>query len=112
MMKQEKEAEFDIYSAVSYNFDTDKILVFKSPAKTQELLAQLQEKGWPVAVIEDELGMARHSVAGWKSGKHQPTNYRGVNVALQRLSNRRRVPKRRRYGLDALQRLSRRGPVI
>ena len=111
MMKQDQEAEFHAISAVSYTIDTDKLNIFRSPAKIQELLAQLQAKGWTIAAIADELGMARHSVAGWKSGKHQPANYRVVDVALQRLSNRRRVPKRRRYGLDALQRRPRRGPA-
>ncbi len=79
-------------------------------AEIQDLLAQLQAKGWTIAAIADELGMARHSVAGWKSGKHQPANYRVVGVALQQLNIRRRVPKRRRYGPDAPQRQPRKGP--
>ena len=77
----------------------------------QELLAQLQAKGWTIAAIADELGMARHSVAGWKAGKHEPANSKVVGAALKQLSSRRRIPKRRRYGPDAPQRRPRKGPA-
>ena len=73
-------------------------------AEIQELLAQLQAKGWTIAAIADELGMVRHSVAGWKSGKHEPANSRVVAATLAQLSSRRRVPPKRRYGPDAPQR--------
>ncbi len=39
-----------------------------------------------------------NSVAGWKSGKHQPANSRVVGAALEQLTSRRRIPKRPRYG--------------
>ena len=65
-------------------------------AEIQTLLAQLQDKGWTVAAIADELGMARHSVAGWKAGNHRPANVRAVEIVLEQLAKRRRVPKQRR----------------
>ncbi len=78
-------------------------------AEIQELLAQLQAKGWTIAAIADELGMARLSVAGWKAGKHEPANSKVVGAALKQLRSRRRIPKRRRYGPDAPQRQPRKG---
>jgi lambda repressor-like predicted transcriptional regulator len=63
----------------------------------QRKLAQLQEKGWTLAALADELGVTVNAVEKWKAGDRYPSNAKLVLTALDGLSKRRHIPKKRRY---------------
>jgi transcriptional regulator with XRE-family HTH domain len=65
--------------------------------EVQELIAELQKKGWTLAAIADELGVDDASVYRWLRGLRSPANEVGVLVVLRGLLQRRRIPKRKRY---------------
>ena len=70
----------------------------------QEKLSELQDKGWTLAAIADELGITPDAVVKWKSGIRYPGMPKPVMLALNPLL-KRRVPKQRRYvGTHHLQR--------
>ncbi len=77
----------------------------------QEMIAELRSNGWTLAAVADEVAVSRNTVDRWYRGERYPTNAAGVRVMLRRLSARRRIPKRRRYGPDAPQRQPRKGPT-
>lgn len=62
----------------------------------QELLAELEDKGWTLTAIADEFEISRNAVDSWRSGKHLPRQSVIVNRKLERLLGRRWIPKRRR----------------
>ena len=64
----------------------------------QERIAELQQRGWTLAAIADELGVSYNAVQKWKAGDRSPTNAKVVLAALDDLSKRKRIPKRRRPG--------------
>ncbi len=63
----------------------------------QEKIAQLQAKGWTLAAIADEIGMARNTVEKWKAGDRNPRGQKMVLASLESLLRRKRIPKKRRY---------------
>jgi transcriptional regulator with XRE-family HTH domain len=63
----------------------------------QSKVAELQEKGWTLAALADELGVTVNAVEKWKAGDRNPTNLKAVMNLLDELSTRKRVPKKRRY---------------
>jgi orotate phosphoribosyltransferase-like protein len=63
----------------------------------QAKIAKLQEKGWTLAAIADELEVTVNTVEKWKAGDAQPHNAKGVFVLLDQLLERKRIPKQRRY---------------
>jgi transcriptional regulator with XRE-family HTH domain len=65
--------------------------------EVQELIAELQKKGWTLAAIAEELGVDDASVYRWQKGMRSPANVVGVVAVLRRLLRRKRVPKRKRY---------------
>jgi transcriptional regulator with XRE-family HTH domain len=65
--------------------------------EVQELIAELQRKGWTLAAIADELGVDDASVYRWQRGMRSPAIAVGVLVVLRGLLQRRRIPKRKRY---------------
>jgi len=60
-------------------------------------LAVLQEKGWTLAALADELEQRVNTLEKWKSGDRNPANEKAVLVLLDRLEKRKRIPKKRRY---------------
>ena len=62
----------------------------------QELVTELQGKGWTLAAIADEFEISRNAVDSWRSGKNQPRQSVIVKRELERLLGRKRIPKRRR----------------
>lgn len=64
--------------------------------EVQQRLAVLQEKGWTLAAIADELAVTPNAVQKWKSGDRQRVSKATLD-ALERLQKRRRIPKQRRY---------------
>ncbi|MGD0355499.1 MAG: helix-turn-helix transcriptional regulator [Dehalococcoidia bacterium] len=63
----------------------------------QEKIAELQEKGWTLAAIADELDVTVNAVEKWKAGDRQPTNAKAILMLLNQLGRRKRIPKKRRY---------------
>jgi transcriptional regulator with XRE-family HTH domain len=63
----------------------------------QELIAELQGRGWTLAAIADELGVDDSSVYRWKEGMRSPANVLGMLAILRGLLQRRRIPKKKRY---------------
>ena len=62
----------------------------------QERLADLEWKGWSLAAIADEMGIAYNTVQKWKAGDRYPSTAKAVLQSLEILCKRKRVPKRRR----------------
>ena len=67
----------------------------------QELLTELQGKGWTLSAIADEFEISRNAVDSWRSGKHLPRQSVAVKRELGRLLVRKRIPKRRRMVRNA-----------
>jgi transcriptional regulator with XRE-family HTH domain len=63
----------------------------------QTRIAQLQEKGWTLAAIADELEVTPNAVEKWKAGDRNPSNQKATLMFLDKLLERKRIPKRRRY---------------
>jgi transcriptional regulator with XRE-family HTH domain len=66
-------------------------------SEIQNRISQLIEKGWTLAAIADELGVTSDTVELWNAGKRNPTNAKGVLLMLNRVSNKKRIPKKKRY---------------
>jgi len=63
----------------------------------QTKIAKLQKKGWTLAAIADEVGMTVNSVEKWKAGDHYPANSKAVIGLLEKMGQKKRIPKKRRY---------------
>ena len=63
----------------------------------QELIGQLRGKGWTISAIADEMAVTRNAVDAWRAGTRYPSNALAVKRELQRLFERKRIPKRKRY---------------
>ena len=62
----------------------------------QEAIDRVQAKGWTLAALADEMGVARLTVYRWKLGEAYPRNAVAVLLMLRGLEGRKEVPKRRR----------------
>lgn len=58
---------------------------------------QLQEKGWTLAAIADELEVTPNAVEKWKAGDRNADNPKSMLIILDKLLLRKRVPKKKRY---------------
>lgn len=65
--------------------------------EVQIKIAELQQKGWTLAALADELGVTVNAVEKWKNGDRYPRNAKAVLVLLNQLATRKRIPKKRRY---------------
>lgn len=63
----------------------------------QIILAYLQEKGWTLAALADELAQKVNTLEKWKAGHRQPANEKAVLTVLEKLKERKRIPKKKRY---------------
>lgn len=63
----------------------------------QMKIAELQEKGWTLAAIADEVGVTVNAVEKWKAGDHYPANSKAVIGLLEKMGQKKRIPKKRRY---------------
>jgi transcriptional regulator with XRE-family HTH domain len=63
----------------------------------QARLAELQEKGWTLAALADELEVTPNAVEKWKAGDRTPNNLKATLAFLDKLLERKRIPKKRRY---------------
>ena len=66
-------------------------------SEVQDSIAELQERGWTLAALADELGVTVNAVEKWKAGDRKPSNAKAVLVLLDQLARRKRIPKQRRY---------------
>ena len=57
-----------------------------------------KERGWTMAAIADELGVANMTVFTWQKGTRNAENARSVLFKLDSLLARKRIPKRNRRG--------------
>jgi lambda repressor-like predicted transcriptional regulator len=67
----------------------------------QTKIAQLQEKGWTLAAIADEIEASHNAVEKWKAGDRYPRLEKPVLDALDQLLKRKRIPKKRRYASNS-----------
>ena len=65
--------------------------------EVQTIIAQLQENGWTLAALADELGVTINAVEKWKAGERYPRNAKAVIMLFSQLTNKKRIPKKRRY---------------
>ena len=63
----------------------------------QTAIAALQDKGWTLAALADELGVTVNAVEKWKAGDRYPANAKAILALLDRIGTKKRVPKQRRY---------------
>ena len=63
-------------------------------------IEKLREKGWTLSAISDELGVDRETAYGWIARGHNPSNTKLVNLALDGLLKKNRIPKKKRYQND------------
>ena len=78
-------------------FGATGIFASKVQSEVQDRIVELQEKGWTLAALADEVGVTVNAVEKWKAGDRKPSNARAVLVLLDQLTRRKRIPKRRRY---------------
>jgi transcriptional regulator with XRE-family HTH domain len=63
----------------------------------QGKLVELQQKGWTLSSLADELGVTVNAVEKWKAGDRYPRNAKAVLTLLDQIVGRKRIPKQRRY---------------
>jgi len=63
----------------------------------QAKIAELQDKGWTLAALADELDVTPNAVEKWKSGDRNPSNTKAVLALLDQLAKRKRIPPMKRY---------------
>ncbi len=68
-------------------------------------LASLQEKGWTLAALADELKLKVNTLEKWKAGQRNPANGKAVLTMLEELEKRKRIPKGRRYAKGSRRRV-------
>ena len=61
-------------------------------------LQKLFEIGWTSAAIADELEVSPITVLRWQKGLRNPDNLKSVLHMLDSLSQRKRIPKKKRRG--------------
>jgi len=66
----------------------------------QSRITELEAKGWSLAAIADELQVAYNTVQKWKAGERNTRLEKPVLDSLDRLLERKRIPKKRRYQHD------------
>ena len=65
--------------------------------EVQSRITHLVDKGWTLAAIADEIGVTSDTVELWRAGKRNPTNAKGILLMLDKVSQKKRIPKRKRY---------------
>jgi len=63
----------------------------------QARISELQEKGWTLAALADELDVTVNAIEKWKAGDRYPANSRAIFVMMDEIAGRKRIPKKKRY---------------
>lgn len=63
----------------------------------QKKIKQLQENGWTISALADELGQARVTLDKWKTGERYPANIKAILAMLDQITKKKRIPKKKRY---------------
>lgn len=67
--------------------------------EVQQKIDELEKKGWTLAAIARSLSVTTNAVEKWKAGDRYPHTAALVIDALDQLLKRKRIPKRKQYGL-------------
>jgi transcriptional regulator with XRE-family HTH domain len=78
-------------------------LMNETNSEVQVRITQLMEKGWTLAAMADELGVTSDTIELWRAGKRNPTNAKGVLLMLYKVSEKKRIPKKKRYAKGSRQ---------
>jgi transposase-like protein len=65
--------------------------------EVQQIISELEERGWTLAAIARELEVSWKTVHRWRNGSGTPHHPRLAVLGLERLLQRRRIPKRKVY---------------
>ena len=65
--------------------------------EVQQRIKALEEKEWTQAAIADELALTVNAIVKWKAGDRIPNNMKSILEHLDRVLQKSRVPKQRRY---------------
>jgi transcriptional regulator with XRE-family HTH domain len=63
----------------------------------QNKLNELKLKGWTLASIARSLGQSHRTVESWNQGIRSPANLKPVIDSLDKLSQSKRIPKKKVY---------------
>jgi transcriptional regulator with XRE-family HTH domain len=72
-------------------------------SEIQSRIAELVEKGWTLAAIADEIGVTSDTIELWKAGKRNPTNAKAILLLFDRVLQKKRIPKKKRYARGSRQ---------
>lgn len=65
--------------------------------EVKQRIRALEEKGWTLASIADELGSTADAVQKWKAEDRIPSNLKSILEQMDMLLLRRQVPRKRRH---------------
>jgi transcriptional regulator with XRE-family HTH domain len=63
----------------------------------QSSIAELENKGWTLAALADELGVTVNTVEKWKAGTTSPANSKATLYLLHAIAQKKQIPKKKRY---------------
>ena len=65
--------------------------------EVQSRIDALHRNGWSLAAVADEMGVTADTVELWNAGRRHPADIKAVLLSLDRLSKKKRIPKKKRY---------------
>ncbi len=63
----------------------------------QNRIAELENRGWSLAALADELDVSVNTVEKWKAGNTSPANGKATLALLGVVAKKKGIPKKRRY---------------
>jgi len=66
----------------------------------QDKLNELKARGWTLASIARAIGQSHRTVESWNQGIRNPANPKPVLDSLDKLSQYKRIPKKKIYPKD------------
>jgi transcriptional regulator with XRE-family HTH domain len=66
-------------------------------SEIQDKLNELKVKGWTLASIARAIGQSSRAVESWNQGVRNPANLKPVLDSLEKLSQYKRIPKKKIY---------------
>lgn len=65
--------------------------------EVQNRIAELENRGWSLAALADELGVTVNAVEKWKAGDSSPSNGKAILALFDVIAKKTDIPKKRRY---------------